>query len=121
MTDPSTLFDMPPAAATNDPATSHDAAREVTRSGARGEHCRRVLKMVQAHQGLTAVELHNDQTGDFDPDAEPLDRHEISRRLADLKNVGLVRQGPSRPCRIKHRVMSTWFAIGGVDAGNSTR
>lgn len=111
MTDRTLFDDLPAAAATADPETSHAAADRFTASGARGANCRRVLSLVDARPGATSVELWDAQLGA----ADPLDRHEVSRRLADLKNAGLVRQGPARQCRVRGRgkEMVTWWPVEG--------
>jgi len=98
------LFDLP-LAATADPASSHAAAAEATRSGRAQRHREVVLRLVKAHPDKTAVELFSLQTG---PDT--LGRHEISRRLADLKNLGLVEQGAPRKCSVNGTAMVTWRA-----------
>lgn len=98
------LFSFLPIAADADPATSHDAADRHTASGARGRNCRRVLALVQRWPGLTSVELHAAQGEGGD-----LERHEISRRLSDLKNAGHVIQGTERVCSIKRAKMVTWW------------
>lgn len=97
-----------PATATADPATSAAAEAEHTASGVRGEHCQRVLGLVRQMPGSTYVELTVEgQAGHM----SPLDKHEIMRRLNDLRQAGLVRHGTPRRCRIKSRSMVTWWAI----------
>lgn len=99
-----TLFDGLPLAANADPVTSHEAAERHTASGARGRHCRLVLTLVQENPGATAVELYAVQ--------QELERHEVSRRLADLRNAGLVCQGEPRACTVRGTRMVTWYAVG---------
>lgn len=91
-----------PIAANADPATSHESAERATRSGARRRHAEIVLQLVRHWPGLTAVELHARQS--------QLERHEVSRRLADLERAGLVHKGPPRKCVIAGTSQSTWIA-----------
>lgn len=86
-----------------DPATSHAAAAMVEASGAANTNRRLVLRLVRDYPGLTAVEIHAAQG-----DRGGLDRHEVSRRLADLRDAGLVVNGPERACSIKRTRMLTW-------------
>ena len=70
----------------------------------------RVLRLVRAHPGCTAVELHAEQRDIID--GHQLDRSEVSRRLPELRAAGQVRAGESRMCRIKPgREMLTWYAV----------
>lgn len=83
-------------ARTNDPGTSHVAAR-----GARafaGEHCRKILAALRATDGLTIYELER---------ATGLDHVAIARRLPELQSQGAAvptdetRPGSTgRPCRV---------------------
>lgn len=93
-----------PATARNDPETSSDAERKVTESGQRTGNCNRVLSLVRDNPWMTSVELWNKQSSQ----TGCLDRHEVSRRLGDLKNAGKVVQGPARECTINHSKMVTW-------------
>lgn len=102
------LPDLPQAAANADPDTSHEAAERMTVSGRRQRHAALVLDLVRRFPGSTSVELHQAQSGE-----SRLDRHEVSRRLADLKAMGLVRQGDKRTCRIRGTNMVTWFVVEG--------
>lgn len=87
----------------SDPKTSHCAAEAVTANGTRQRNLDAVLWLVRRFPEATAVELWSVQ--------RVLDRHEISRRLADLKNLGLVVQGTARRCEVKHTSMVTWRAV----------
>ena len=99
---------LPPAplASPCDPVTSHDAGERHEKSGKLGRNCAIVLAIVRWNPGLTSVEIHAAQG-----DRSDLDRNEVSRRLADLKNAGRVRQGPAKECSIKRVAMVSWFAI----------
>jgi hypothetical protein len=103
------LFDFAtPIAHTTDPATSHEAAARVTATGKRARHAAIVLTLVQRHKGETAVELWYDAT---DADRRELkEPQEVRRRLTDLADRGLVRQGLSRICRYRNTRMVTWEA-----------
>ena len=60
-----------------------------------------VLWYVEQFPGLTAVELWTETT-------TRLSRHEISRRLPELRKAGLIHNGPARKCRINGSQMLTW-------------
>lgn len=81
-----TQLSLVPAAHSFDPVTSYEAEAEVTRSGQRSTNARRVLELVKDHPGLCSKELAT---------LCYLDRHEVARRLADLKALGYVEQGPA--------------------------
>ncbi len=103
-------YGLPPPhmlSAAADPATSSAAAQEHVQRGRRGANASRVLALVRSQPGSTSVELYTSQM----VEAGRLDRHEISRRLADLATAGLVRQGTARTCRIAGRAMMTWWAV----------
>lgn len=91
-------------AAIADPATSHAAAERHERSGLAETNRKIVLALVRDYPGSTSVELHAAQG-----DRSHLDRHEVSRRLADLKNAGIVQQGDAKECSIKRTAMVSWW------------
>ncbi|MFW5829721.1 MAG: MarR family transcriptional regulator [Planctomycetota bacterium] len=83
-----------------DPSTSQEAAAATEASGRAGTHRALCLSAVRAQPGLTAAEIAN---------AVGLERHEPSRRLPELRERGLVRNGPERQCRIQGTRSITWF------------
>lgn len=90
-------------ARTSDPESSHDAARELTESGARVSQNDQARTFVERWPGCTADELA-DLTG--------WSRERLARRLSDLRNKGFVRQGEIRPCRVKRgRREVTWLPV----------
>ena len=99
-----TLFDhmmngvFPPASRSTDPVTSRLAEQRVN-LGSRANHCRLVLAAVRKYPSMTAVELL--------PFCG-LERHEVSRRLADLRSRGDVRVAGRRKCRVNGTAMLTW-------------
>jgi hypothetical protein len=97
-----------PIVGRTDPATSAEAADRVTRSGARKANAERVLALVVATPGLTAVELWHAQKDA----AGAMGRHEVSRRAADLMRKGRVRQGPPRACSVAGTNQVTWWPAG---------
>lgn len=99
-----TLFDNP-IAASADPRTSHHSAERVTRTGKRAAHAEHVLKLVRLHPDSTAVELFASQSA-----PALCDRHEVSRRLADLAHKGLIARGEPRRCSVNGTEMVTWRA-----------
>lgn len=89
-----------------DPATSDQAAIEHARSGRLTGNRALCLELVREYPGYTACELHHAQG-----DRGTMDRHEVSRRLADLKNMGLVRHGPARECEVAKTKQVTWDPV----------
>ena len=91
------------ASRTHDPATSHEAERRFTESGARATHCALVLAAVRAQPGSTGTELG---AAVWPGDAKE-GRYRALRRLNDLRRAGIVRQGSPR--RSGGRAMVTWW------------
>lgn len=91
-----------PASRRTDPKSSHSAERGVNQSGSREIQQKLIYDYVQSWPGRTSLEM----TERLD-----LDRYQIARRLADLKNAGLVYQGASRKCRIGGRDSVTWWPV----------
>lgn len=85
----------------SDPATSHEAARNVEASGACDERRRIIFAAVTKSEGneRTYAELA-EQTG--------IESHETMRRLNDLVKAGLVQKGVARVCRVNGTRCSTW-------------
>lgn len=81
-----------------DPATSREAGRKHGASGTCARHKASVYSAVCDHPGLTSLEL---------APLCGLDRWETARRLSDLHNEGLLRQG--EPKRLDGRAMVTWW------------
>lgn len=85
----------------SDPETSHAAAEEVETSGVAADQRRRCLEGVRAAPYSTAAEIAR---------AVGLERHAPSRRLPELRDAGLVVNGPSRICAVTGRASITWRA-----------
>ncbi len=85
-----------------DPPSSHAAAASIERSGVANAHRRLCLAQVQAHPGQTAAEIAR---------AVGLERHAPSRRLPELREAGLVINGPMRICAVKGRQSLTWLPV----------
>lgn len=83
------LFDTPPATRRSDPDSSKRAEHRVTSSGARKKHAEQALDLVRRFPGQTSKELAKKAAM---LGLAVADRHEMARRLADLKNKNLVRQ-----------------------------
>lgn len=88
-----------PAARATDDVSSHLAAEDVTRSGARQRHIEIVATAVRKHPGMTSAELAV---------LCGLDRHETARRLPDAITAGLVKKGELRACARSGRLAVTW-------------
>ena len=86
--DPGPLFRLPPAAARNDPETSHVAARKITRSGKRQTDAQRVAVLVEMYPGRTNKELAATPAAKL----MELDYYTIARRQKDAETMGLVKR-----------------------------
>ena len=83
-----------------DPSTSHDAALDVEVNGHADTHRDLCLAAVRRRPGQTGAEIAV---------AACLERHEASRRLPELRGVGLVRNGDSRVCVVCGTRQMTWW------------
>lgn len=92
----------PPISRNTDPDSSHLAGEKVTKSGKRRRQMDILLDLVGRRPGMTATEM---------VDYCHLDRYQISRRLADLKNVGRIYQGATRRCHVRGSMMVTWHIV----------
>jgi DNA-binding transcriptional ArsR family regulator len=100
-----------PAARTTDPHTSHLAAAEITADGTRDRQAAAILQAVREHPDETALELAL-RLG--------MERAQTSKRLPELRRVGLV-ENPrdadggllTRPCRVTRKTVMLWRATGG--------
>jgi hypothetical protein len=84
-----------------DPWTSDAAIESLGKGGQLAEQRQAVLRALQQHPSCTSAELAVYME---------VDRHLPARRLPDLRNLGLVTEGPKRLCRIKGRMSVTWVA-----------
>jgi hypothetical protein len=87
-------------ARTDDPATSHEAARHA--ESRLGLYQWGALQAVRSHPGMTATEMAHAQ-GWTDPRV-------INRRLVELERLGKVRATGARPCSRTGRRAMTWEA-----------
>jgi len=90
---------MTPNHRNNDPPTSAMAGRAIESSGLARMQRSRCLQAVVETPGLTAREIE--------------DRIEVKahKRLPELRQAGLVINGPARMCRISGRQAMTWLPI----------
>jgi hypothetical protein len=102
-----------PIVHTNDPDTSGEAADAHEASGRRDRHANLVFALVQAHPGSTAVELWDRAQPEVK--AELKERHEVSRRLSDLRAAGFVVQGEKRRCSVKGTTQVAWYDAAAYD------
>lgn len=83
-----------------DPTTSHDAAFRVERSGKAADQRTRCLDALKRiGRAATSAELAR---------AMGVDRHVTARRLPELRDGGLVRQGEKRECEVLGTECLTW-------------
>lgn len=90
------------ASRATDPATSHEAERDITASGARAQMAATALRLVREHPGLTSNELEA-LVGVSDG--------RIRKRLVELEREGLVRRGEARVSRVSGKRNQTWYAV----------
>jgi CRP-like cAMP-binding protein len=95
--------DLPARARRTDPDTSHDAAEDVEREGHASRQREACLRVVRDTPGLTAAEIAQ---------AAGLERHAPSRRLPELRDMGLVRNLDDRTCTVTRRLSMTWWPVG---------
>lgn len=98
------LFDAIATSRKSDPATSHDAAAKVESSGRAGSDRARLLEAVRHHPGHTAGELAM-------LDSVRMERSEVSKRLPELRKMGLVKNGEARECFARKSRMLTWWPV----------
>ncbi len=91
----------------SDPDTSHEAAVSAERRGRAAAHRRLCLAQVNKQPGLTAAEIA-ERVG--------LERHAPSRRLPELRDSGLVDNGPARCCSVQGRRSITWIPAAEVQS-----
>jgi len=83
-----------------DPETSHEAASGVEWDGSASKQRRVCLLAVSMCPGHTAAEIAR-MTG--------LERHAPSRRLPELRDGGLVKNGEARRCQVVGSNCLTWY------------
>jgi predicted ArsR family transcriptional regulator len=94
------MNDMKARARREDPATSHEAAQGVESSGKAHDQRSLCLERVKRCPGETAAEIAA---------ALHIERHIPSRRLPELRDAGLVKNGTSRVCGVMGRQSMTWL------------
>ena len=96
-------FDAHARARKSDPQTSHEAAKQVTDSGAASAQREQCLAAVKLAQGMTAAELTK---------IIGCERHMPSRRLPELRRAGLVTspEDRARVCRVTGNKSLTWWS-----------
>ena len=85
--------------------TSIEARDQHESSGTAASHRETILKLVRVMPGSTAVELHRWQY----QYGHNLERHEISRRLPELRAKQLVHNGEPRVCTVSGSKQMTWL------------
>ena len=91
----------------SDPSTSHAAAAAAERRGVAAAHRLLCLAAVTREPGLTAAEIAT-RVG--------LERHKPSRRLPELRDDGLVGNGPARLCSVQGTPSITWMPVAEVQS-----
>jgi len=85
------------------PPTSAEAETAINADGSRETHLWTVLAIVRDTPGLTTGEVG---------EVSGLGQMETRKRLSDLKNLTLARQGSSRIWPPSGRQQSTWWPVG---------
>ena len=93
----------PPIARTADPATSHQAAEAITKSGQRQSQCEQILAVIQCQPGAIAGEIADETEN------PKLLTHEVIKRIHDLEVKGLVIPGASRRWAGSGKMQRRWF------------
>jgi len=91
-----------PATRRDNPITSFEAEAAINATGSRRTHIGTVLAVVRQTPGLTTGEIG---------EASGLGQMETRKRLSDLKNHYLARQGASRIWPQSGRHQSTWWPV----------
>lgn len=89
-----------PIVRSTDGKPSRLAAEEMNASGKRGAQARAALALVMQRPGRTSMELAG---------LGGLDRYQLARRLPDLRDAGLVKNGDDRVCEASGRLAATWW------------
>ena len=90
------------AARNSDIGTSHESGAEITHSGKRRTDMMQVHSAVCKWPGRTAREL---------AEVSGLPHTQCHKRLADLKNAGVVYQGEKTTCAISKRSAMRWYNL----------
>jgi len=89
-------------ARTTDPQSSHLAAADVEKTGTARTQRQVCLQEVIQNPGQTSAEI----AAGLD-----LERYTPSRRLPELRDAGLVFNGPDRVCKVRGRISLTWYPV----------
>lgn len=94
---------MIPARST-DPITSHESAHALIATGARAHQQHLALAAVRAYPGCTSLELAK---------LSGICRYTLGRRLGEVRDAGLIQQGPKRRCTASPRGLNavTWEPV----------
>ncbi len=87
-----------PIARNTDPATSHKAADEITKSGKRATQQNQILEALATFQNCTSAELAQHMG---------LDRYIVARRLPELRPKHVL-SGNARKCKVTGKSAMTW-------------
>ena len=91
-----------PVSRRDNPVTSFEAEVSINMDGSRQTHLWAVLAIVRSTPGLTTGEVG---------EVSGLGQMETRKRLSDLKNSALARQGSSRVWPQSGRKQSTWWPV----------
>jgi hypothetical protein len=91
-----------PVSRRDNPVTSFEAEASINSGGSRQTHIHRVLTIVRQSPGLTTGQVG---------EVSGLGQMETRKRLSDLKNTGLIRQGVPRVWEGSGRRQVTWWPV----------
>ena len=92
------LFSNQPIARNTDPETSHEAARDITRT----------KRASQQHACLDAVQRWPERTSAELADLMGIDRYIVARRLPELRDGNKVSNGAARKCGVTGKKAMVW-------------
>ena len=101
------LFFDQPGSHRDDPLTSYIAAEKLAKSGGWTAQQEEVYKALENRNGGTSGEI-----GMIMPGNKTANRFKVSRRMSELKEKGLVVEGPRRICKVQDSLCCTWWLTG---------
>lgn len=93
-----------PGARRSDVSSSKEANEQITASGRRESQLKLALFFVREYPGKTSLELSG---------IAKADRYSFARRLPQLRDADLVKNGPIRMCEVGKRNAITWYPVYG--------
>lgn len=86
-----------------DPTTSHEAASKVEASGKADTHRKMIYVYIENHPGQTFGEITKGIS---------MEAAAVNKRISELFQHGLIREGEIRQCTVRGNKTRTWFGTG---------